>query len=718
MNSCLRHFENPLRIRVSLRRSSLATCLALALSTPHVFAASDLGEAYTLALTQRKANQTRSPDAESRLPLARTTATLPVTSCADDGTPGTLREVLKLAGEGDTIDMSQLVCSTITLAQGEIDIGVFSEHHLYQINLVGPGRDRLTIDANHASQVLVHNHFRGFKGALSLSDLTIANGTYAGGLAGCIVASGDVTLTRVDIRNCSASGGGPLFATALSSRNLRLEDSTITGSSGSTTGAGETRVVLGTVYSKDAELIDSTISGNTITSVSGGNHANYFSAGGGLYARGDVSLSRSTISGNSAITTGSGMQALGGGLFVTGTASISDSTIDANAATGAGGGILKGVYSVYGDSGSTLTISNSTISGNSAAQGGGVSSARPTNIVNSTIAFNTSTAGAGGVLFREQGFDNLTFDVQSSIIAKNIGSVAAIGADIGATGNLSITGSNNLVIDAGQLVLPSDTLLTVDPLLAALADNGGPTRTHALLVGSPALDSGNNSASLMYDQRGQGFPRVVGNGADMGAFEWRGEVIDLIFRNGFEAPVEFVYRYDDGDGDTNIGPPSSFSPDMLWGNYFVTEAGAEVITQISVAFGPTFPSLVNGPVTFWLLDDPDMDMDPRNATHLVQIQATPDVVNDTFFSVAIPPTKVSGAFFVGASAQLAGGQDRPARVDTNASGDKSWFFYDPNIAAVIDNLAGAAFSTRMDNTAAVIFPGAFMIRASGEPLDK
>jgi hypothetical protein len=153
---------------------------------------------------------------------------------------------------------------------------------------------------------------------------------------------------------------------------------------------------------------------------------------------------------------------------------------------------------------------------------------------------------------------------------------------------------------------------------------------------------------------------------------------------------------------------------MLWGNYYLTETGGEVITEIAVAFGPTFPSLADGPVTFWLLDDPDMDLDPRNATALAHVEATPDVFNDDFFAVSIPPTPVSGAFFVGVSAFLQGGEDRPARVDTAHPGDRSWFFYDPDVAAVIDDLAAAAYGTRMDGPD-VIFPGAFMVRASGTP---
>ncbi len=176
------------------------------------------------------------------------------------------------------------------------------------------------------------------------------------------------------------------------------------------------------------------------------------------------------------------------------------------------------------------------------------------------------------------------------------------------------------------------------------------------------------------------------------------------------------YSIDDGDGDTNQGPPSSFDPDMLWGNYFEAQAGGEMITQISVAFGPTFPSLANGPVTFWLLEDPDDDFDPRNAVALTSVQATPDVFNDNFFTVDIDPTLVSGGFFVGASAFLQGGEDRPARVDTSHSGDRSWFFYAPSIADTIDDLANAPFGSRMDDTQFVVFPGAFMVRATGVPV--
>src|SRR5690625_7687886 len=90
---------------------------------------------------------------------------------------------------------------------------------------------------------------------------------------------------------------------------------------------------------------------------------------------------------------------------------------------------------------------------------------------------------------------------------------------------------------------------------------------------------------------------------------------DGSFHVRFEAgPQPFEYAYDDGAGNTNQGPSSAFDPDMLWGNYFAVEPGGDVITQISVAFGPTFPSLANRPVTFWLLDARAADLHALNAT--------------------------------------------------------------------------------------------------------
>lgn len=131
---------------------------------------------------------------------------------------------------------------------------------------------------------------------------------------------------------------------------------------------------------------------------------------------------------------------------------------------------------------------------------------------------------AGGVL-----------DMQSSIIASNvIGASATFAADLDADDALAVSGANNLVIDASGIVLPADTI-DADPTLGALEDNGGPTRTMVLLPGSPAIDTGNNSAGFEFDQRGDGFPRVNGAAADIGAFETDGGAPDdVIFTDGFD----------------------------------------------------------------------------------------------------------------------------------------------------------------------------------------
>ena len=313
-----------------------------------------------------------------------------------------------------------------------------------------------------------------------------------------------------------------------------------------------------------------------------------------------------------------------------------------------------------------------------------------------------------------------TLDAQSSIIAGNsAGDGAARAADLGADDALAIRGANNLVMSAdAALVLPADTLHD-DPQLFPLNDNGGPTRTHALVATSPAIDAGNNAAALDFDQSGAHFARVSGAAADIGAFEaQRQQEDDVIFKDGFDGAAQpgtpVQYSLDDGDGDSNIGPPSTFSPDMLWGNYFTAQPGGQFITKISIAFGPTFPSLSAGnPVTFWLLEDEDGDGDPRNAYAIASVQGVPDVVNDTFFSVDIPPTWVHDGFFVGASAKLAGGQDRPARIDADGPATAAWFFYAPDIAATIDDLAAAPYGTPV-SAAGLPIPGVFMVRATGQ----
>jgi hypothetical protein len=80
--------------------------------------------------------------------------------------------------------------------------------------------------------------------------------------------------------------------------------------------------------------------------------------------------------------------------------------------------------------------------------------------------------------------------------------------------NCAAPADQSSAVTVGQ----ADTIKAA-PMLLPLADNGGPTRTHALAAGSPAIDAGNNLAGLVTDQRGSPFVRVAGAAPDIGAFE-------------------------------------------------------------------------------------------------------------------------------------------------------------------------------------------------------
>jgi hypothetical protein len=502
---------------------------------------------YALRQQQRLARASRPAIAHVASPRGGGT-TLPVTSCSDDlDDPDNLRNVLAGAGEGDTVDLSALTCSTITLVNGPLDTSVLGEHHLYDVTLQGPGRDALTIDGAGQSQVLVIGGFTSDKGTFTANDLTIANGTYDGSLAACVEGfGGALALNRVAVTNCHTSGHySLLFGGAVDVTTLIMTDSSITNSTSEATAAANTAAGGGAYVSDSVTLVRSTISGNSVTSpvASTGDGDGYFSVGGGLYSRGDLSITDSTISGNSIDVAAADQGAPGGGIYVRGIVDITGSTIDGNVADGDGGGVFKAIYSVYGEPGgtnpqTTLTIRNSTFANNAAASGGAIASSRPVYLANSTIADNFADAGAGGVLFKLVGVIDSAgiLDAESSIIAANSGGDGAtLARDLAADDTLAVSGSHDLIVDAGAIELPADTI-AADPMLGELQDNGGPTQTLALLDGSPAIDAGDNPFDLAFDQRGDGFPRVVGAAADIGAVEAPGPDLDTIFADGFDVP--------------------------------------------------------------------------------------------------------------------------------------------------------------------------------------
>lgn len=404
-----------------------------------------------------------------------------VANCNDSG-PGSLRDVIAGAGNDATIDLTSLTCSTITLTSGAIAIAQ------YTLNLRGPGAAALTIDGNNSDRVLDHTG----GGFLDIYALALAHGSGTGD-GGCIRSSGGVALSssRVEACHAYASGearGGAIYAYAVLLDSTLVTDSQVESDTAYARGGG--------VYAHYFAPTYSTISNNLALS-----HASH-SFGGGAYVTLRLFMRNATVSGNVAsISAGLGVHTAG-----IGNAHIVDSTVSGNTATVFMGGVFTD---------SPLQLYNTTIAFNCAA----------------TTEVNASYIAGIGLHFR-----STAPYIESSIIANNTicGAGAASANDLpydisGHLYNGAIEGAHNLVVTAAA-TLPAGTLRS-DPLLGPLQNNGGPTPTHALLPGSPAIDAGDNVTQTATDQRGNGYDRIVGMAADIGAFEVQP---DLIFFDGFD----------------------------------------------------------------------------------------------------------------------------------------------------------------------------------------
>ncbi|MET0229455.1 MAG: choice-of-anchor Q domain-containing protein, partial [Rhodanobacteraceae bacterium] len=268
---------------------------------------------------------------------------------------------------------------------------------------------------------------------------------------------------------CAPQGGGIAAVGDTRLRGTQLSGNS-SGSSGLYGGAGGMRVFDAT----SVAIYSSSIIGN---------HAD--SAGGGILPAeyGYLSIDGTTISGNDAGNQGGTNEGGGGVLCIACALTVTSSTLSGNTAGAGGGGIMV----AFGDyAPSAPVIQNTTISGNTAEEGGGVmlDGGSPT-ISNSTIAFNNATTRGAGI---SASYYSYTIELQSTIVSNNLR--AGSERDVFVIGG--VDGANNVIPDASgsPAPMPGDTI-TADPLLATLANNGGPTMTHALGEGSPAIDMGN-----------------------------------------------------------------------------------------------------------------------------------------------------------------------------------------------------------------------------------
>jgi Right handed beta helix region len=298
--------------------------------------------------------------------------------------------------------------------------------------------------------------------------LTVNNSTIAGNSGGGIYNDAQYTdglplAALLEVNNCSVTGnsGGGIHNSAEGGGDASLDiiDSNLSNNNpGAISSYGWSCIFCGNGLAT-VRITNSSITGN----LGGAIYSDTGQAGGG------VSLLSSTVSGNSGVA-----------IYTSNLASlsISNSTISGNS----GGGIYNDVAS------SGSSISNTTMSNNG------------TEItINS---YNAEVVRIGNTIF------NVSPGGHSIVVSDGVGIVNSFGYNISSDEG------------GGYLNGPGDQI-NINPMLGPLQDNGGPTFTHALLPGSPAINAGdpNFVGPPDYDQRGPGFDRVRGGRIDVGSFE-------------------------------------------------------------------------------------------------------------------------------------------------------------------------------------------------------
>jgi hypothetical protein len=202
----------------------------------------------------------------------------------------------------------------------------------------------------------------------------------------------------------------------------------------------------------------------------------------------------------------------GGGIYNNGLLYMYRCTVSGNSATESGGGIRNE---------GQMWLTNCTISGNSLTGsdglGAGIYTSYHMELSNVTLAYNTATGATskGGGIASMPG--NLTAFFKNCIVAHNTAGTAGTNNAFYLFADDMVSQGNNIDSENSCNFNQPTDLVNTDPMLGPLQDNGGPTFTHALLHGSPAIDAANNTGAPATDQRG--IPRPQGTTCDIGAYE-------------------------------------------------------------------------------------------------------------------------------------------------------------------------------------------------------
>ena len=526
-------------------------------------------------------------------------ATFTVTSKGDDpNDTTTLRGALAAATDGDTIDLTGLT-GTITLTYGTVPV----ERELAvnaSVTITGPGAGKLAIDGNNFSRV-----FHVFGVTATISGLTIQNGNgngdeVLGGTGGGIRNSGTLTLTNSTVSgNSSTDIGGGIYN--VSGKSLTITNCTISGNSAQFTGGGIFNEANGNV-----SISNTTITGNTAGTPD-------YGGGGGIYNKylGTLTVSSSTISNNSAT-------AVAGGISNEGTAVVTDTAVSDNKAP-KGAGLYDG---------GTLTLTTSTFSGNSddgifveVSSSSSCSCPGIVNVTNSTFYANKGAAvwGYGTATITSStlaGNDLGVYSVDLGPFALKNTILANTGANCQAGPNSTITSQDhNISRDASCasfLVQPNDFSPGTDPGLdSTLKDNGGPTKTVALVPGSVAVDAITASGDCTVGTDQRGVTRPQGAYCDIGAYEAKP---DFYF-----SPISAVNLGVGSSGTTSVQVNS-----FVGFNSAVTLATPGVPSDFSTSFSP----------------NPVVPASYGSATSTLTVQLQPSVTSGTY-SVTVNGTSGS-----------------------------------------------------------------------------
>ncbi|MGH6905091.1 MAG: choice-of-anchor Q domain-containing protein, partial [Geminicoccaceae bacterium] len=326
--------------------------------------------------------------------------------------------------------------------------------------------------------------------ALSSGQLGIANDTAGPDLT----IDGDADGDGAPDITVDAQGGSRVFLIA-SGAEATLEGLVITG--GAFSGGG--------ILNDGGTL---TVTNSTIR----GNSGDF---GGGINNRGTAAVEGSTISGNTAGFDGGGIH------HDAGTLTVIRSTISGNSARFGGGAIENNTRG-------TLTVVNSTITRNVAVGGSGIQNFGAVSVEASTISGNNNSSNLAGGGIRHETGDG-TVEIKSTIVAGNspgdcfFGTITSLGFNLegGTSCGFTATGDQQNIAVAAVLVTDASGA-------PVLADNGGPTRTIALLDAdtNPALDAipvedctDVDDMPVLFDQRGISRPQPADGNCDIGAFE-------------------------------------------------------------------------------------------------------------------------------------------------------------------------------------------------------